>query len=117
MVWRALRRCLIVLAVTAVVVAVVRALRGPQAPAFDTPPPAPSGPPDLGRPVLMAVPDPEPWVAPVDGACPEGFPVKAKTGSGIYHLPGMQAYERTRPDRCYADAEGAEADGFRPAKR
>ena len=32
-------------------------------------------------------------------------------------LPGMFAYDRTRPDRCYPDAATAEADGLRPAKR
>lgn len=54
---------------------------------------------------------------PVDGACPVGFPVKAKARSGIYHEPGMLAYERTRPDRCYASSEDARSDGFRAAKR
>lgn len=101
---------LVVLA--AIVSAVVRALRGPEAPAFDAAPPEP------GRPVLVAVPDPEPdWVEPVEGACPEGYPVKLKLSSGIFHLPGMQAYERTQPDRCYRDAASAEADGYRAAKR
>jgi hypothetical protein len=37
--------------------------------------------------------------------------------SRIYHLPGMAAYERTVPDRCYVDAAAAEADGLRIAKR
>ena len=27
------------------------------------------------------------WVAPVDGECPEGFPIKANDNSGIYHVP------------------------------
>jgi hypothetical protein len=57
------------------------------------------------------------WVEPVDGACPDGYPVKAKLKSGLFHLPGMFAYERTNPDRCYASAADAEADGLRPAKR
>lgn len=57
------------------------------------------------------------WVEPTDGACPTSHPVKAKLASAIYHLPGMLNYERTRPDRCYADAAGAEADGLRAAKR
>jgi hypothetical protein len=35
----------------------------------------------------------------------------------IYHLPGMLAYDRTQPDRCYRDAPAAEADGLRKAKR
>ncbi len=56
------------------------------------------------------------WVAPVDGQCPEGYPVKANDNSGIYHLPGGRFYDRTIPERCYASAEGAEADGYRRAK-
>lgn len=57
------------------------------------------------------------WVDPVDGACPDGYPIKAKLKSGIYHQPGGLAYDRTKPDRCYATAEAAEADGLRAAKR
>jgi len=52
-----------------------------------------------------------------DGACPLTHPVKAKLTSGIYHVPGGGNYDRTKPDRCYASAEAAEADGLRPAKR
>jgi hypothetical protein len=58
-----------------------------------------------------------PWIESVVGECPPTHPVKAKMGSGIYHLPGMAAYARTNPDRCYIDATAAEADGLRPAKR
>jgi hypothetical protein len=43
--------------------------------------------------------------------------VKVKLSSGIFHEPGMLAYDRTTPDRCYRDAASAEADGFRRAKR
>lgn len=57
------------------------------------------------------------WVEPVEGLCPDGYPVKAKVRSGIYHRPGVTAYGRTTPDRCYPSAEAAEADGLRPAKR
>lgn len=58
------------------------------------------------------------WLPPGgDGSCPDGFPVKAKERSRLYHLPGMFAYARTTPDRCYRDAEAAEADGFTRAKR
>ncbi len=57
------------------------------------------------------------WVAPIDGGCPPGYPIKAKTGSQIFHQPGGLSYERTRPDRCYPSPEAAEADGFRAAKR
>lgn len=54
---------------------------------------------------------------PVDGACPPGFPVKGKRGSGIYHVPGGLSYERTVPDRCYETPADAEADGLRAARR
>ena len=57
------------------------------------------------------------WVEPVEGACPATHPVKAKLSSGIFHVPGAQMYERTKADRCYADAEAAEADGLRASKR
>ncbi len=57
------------------------------------------------------------WVEAIHGASPDGYPVKVKVRSGIFHLPGMLNYERTTPDRCYASAAAAEADGFRPAKR
>lgn len=57
------------------------------------------------------------WVAPEAGSCPASHPVKAKLSSGVFHLPGMMYYERTNPDRCYADAAAAEADGLRQAKR
>ena len=46
-----------------------------------------------------------------------GYDIKVKLESGIYHRPGMFAYERTRADRWYASPEDAEADGFRAAKR
>lgn len=56
------------------------------------------------------------WVVPVDGGCPDGYPVKANDNSGIYHVPGGRFYERTVPERCYARAQDAEADGYRAAK-
>ena len=56
------------------------------------------------------------WLAPIDGACPEGYPVKASERSGIYHLPGGRFYDRTKPDRCYTTAAAAEADGYRASK-
>lgn len=58
-----------------------------------------------------------PWVDPVEGVCPTTHPVKAKLASRLFHLPGMFAYARTRPDRCYVDAAAATADGFIQAKR
>jgi hypothetical protein len=59
----------------------------------------------------------EPWVEPVDGACPDSHPIKGKLSSKIFHVPGGFNYPRTRPDRCYLDAATAEAEGLRPSKR
>lgn len=57
------------------------------------------------------------WVEPVGSVCPPSHPVKAKLASRLYHLPGMFAYARAVPDRCYATPEQAEADGLTRAKR
>ena len=77
---------------------------------------APEWPP-LGIPPDTARTPNRAWVsAAPDGTCPDGFPVKVKESSGIFHVPGGRFHERTRPDRCYATAEAAEADGYRPSK-
>jgi hypothetical protein len=52
----------------------------------------------------------------VDGHCPDGYPVKVNESSGIFHVPGGRFYARTIPDRCYAVADDAVADGYRQAK-
>jgi hypothetical protein len=70
-------------------------------------------------PLVEAVADDPPvstWVSPVDGACPSGYPVKGNANSRIYHVPGGRFYDRTVPERCYASAADAEADGYRAAK-
>jgi hypothetical protein len=59
----------------------------------------------------------EAWIAPIDGVCPATHPIKGNAQSGIFHVPGGQSYDRTVPERCYASAADAEADGFRQAKR
>ena len=84
--------------------------------------PFPSPPRPVPRPQPVAASQktasaPTAWVEPEDGACPVTHPVKAKIASGIFHVPGGLSYDRTRPDRCYIDAAGAESDGLRPAKR
>lgn len=62
--------------------------------------------------------EPRHWVTcEDDGTCPASHPIKAKDSSGLYHVPGGNAYERTIPDRCYRSAEDAEADGYSPAQR
>ena len=63
-------------------------------------------------------PAPSPdWIAPVDGACPLTHPVKGKTSSKIYHVPGGRFYDSTVPERCYRDEAAAEGDGMRASKR
>jgi hypothetical protein len=57
------------------------------------------------------------WVEPTGAVCPNTHPVKAKMASGLFHLPGMLNYVRTRPDRCYASEEAARADGLAKSKR
>ena len=59
---------------------------------------------------------PQRWVEPINGDCPDGYPVKANDNSRIYHVPGGRFYERTAAERCYANADDALADGYRPAK-
>ncbi len=56
------------------------------------------------------------WVPAVEGECTIDHPIKANDNSGIYHVPGGRFYDRTRAERCYADAEDAAADGYRQAK-
>ena len=106
-------------------------------PVDDTPPPteaaAPAtAPSDADTPSATVVPEgaggvpvadeptpsDSPWAEPTaDGSCPDGFPIKAKMKSKIFHEPGQLNYDRTTPDRCYRDAATAVADGLRAAKR
>jgi hypothetical protein len=79
-------------------------------------------PSTAGGPVVAvtSVDEPAPddgGIEPVDGTCPGTHPVKVKVRSGLFHLPGMSAYERTLPDRCFVDEAAAEAAGFTRAKR
>jgi hypothetical protein len=57
------------------------------------------------------------WVEPTGSTCPPSHPVKAKLTSRLFQVPGMFAYDRTRPDRCYTDEAAAVAEGFTRAKR
>ena len=83
----------------------------------------PSGPDATAPAATGAEPaPPEPiaataWLPPLDdGSTPDGYPIKAKDSSGIFHVPGGRFHGRTTPDRCYASAEAAEADGYRRSK-
>ena len=130
------RKLAVVAVIVAVVVVLLNKLRGEAAPQFSNHPTVSGGPlpdspaADAGEdaeggwvqlePLPTELHAPEPvarWVEPVDGACPDGYPVKAKLKSGIFHEPDSATYERTHPDRCYASAADAEADGLRPPKR
>jgi hypothetical protein len=99
------RRVLVVGALAGVAVAAVAAVaarrrRSPRVPAAPLAPPVPA------------------WIDPDDaGDCPVSHPIKGKVRTGIFHPPGAFAYGRTHADRCYRDAEAAEADGLRAAKR
>ena len=77
--------------------------------------PSPNDAPLVTESATAEMPAPT-WVAPVDGACPSGYPIKGNSNSRIYHVPGGRFYDRTVPERCYATAADAEADGYRAAK-
>lgn len=51
-----------------------------------------------------------------DGSVPDGYPVKVKESSGIFHVPGGRFYDRTNGDRHYPSPEAAAADGYRQSK-
>lgn len=97
-----------------ITIAVVKALRGRRDARELASPPggrwAPMPPP-------VAAQTQPAWVAPEGGSCPATHPIKAKLASGLFHLPGMLAYERTKADRCYATEQAAESDGLTRAKR
>lgn len=57
------------------------------------------------------------WVEPSGKTCPSSHPLKANESSKIFHPPDGLSYERTRPDRCYANEAAAESDGYRKARR
>jgi len=50
-------------------------------------------------------------------SCPVDYPIKANQRSGIYHMPGDLAYDRTVPTYCYQSEASAERDGYRHAYR
>lgn len=106
--------------VAAGVVALVRwrRLESDRHPSFASPAWPPIEPSATPTPALVGAPGEVPprWLPPVDGVPPEGYPVKANDASMIYHVPGGRFYERTRPERCYADTADAIADGYRAAK-
>ena len=104
------RRIVLIVAVVGLGFVVARARRAALAPEPDRDPWSTEPPIALEEQELA-------WIEPIADECPPTHPVKAKLGSGIYHVPGGAMYARTKPDRCYVDPAAAEADGLRPAKR
>lgn len=89
-------------------------------------PPSTATPASAASPITtlhsnIEVPEPpqgQRWVEPDEhGSCRASHPIKANADSGIYHRPDGAFYERTKAERCYADAADAESDGFRAARR
>jgi hypothetical protein len=94
------------------------ATASPAPPRPTAPPPTPpSAPPAAAAaaPESVTANTQQRWREPVDGACPDGYPIKVAK-SGIYHVPGGRSYDRTTAERCYVNADEAEADGYRRAK-
>ena len=56
---------------------------------------------------------------PQGAACPEDRPIKGNQGqrAWIYHRPGQEYYGATTPEACFANAEEAEAAGYRASKK
>ncbi len=117
----ALRRTILLVALAAGVGALVSWRRGHSATPVPSAPP--QWPPLPGQPTTPTlVPTPAPAAVPGwlpandDGSTPPSHPIKANQSSGIFHVPGGRFYDRTKPERCYATAAEAEADGYRQSK-
>jgi hypothetical protein len=55
--------------------------------------------------------------APSGMSCPASHPIKGNRTSMIYHPPGGEFYEQTRPEDCFAAPADAEAAGYRASLR
>ena len=55
--------------------------------------------------------------APSGMTCPGSHPIKANRPSMIYHPPGGEFYDATRPEDCFAAPADAEAAGYRRSAR
>lgn len=49
--------------------------------------------------------------------CPKSKPIKGNAQSGIYHLPSGQFYDKTRPERCFANEKDAQEAGYRRSSK
>ncbi len=61
--------------------------------------------------IAQGVPPSDEWT------CPPSHPIKGNANSMIYHSPGQQAYNKTKPEVCFAAGADAVAAGYRAAKR
>jgi len=119
---RSLRRLtalLLVVGVGAVVFRSLRSRRAGDGDATNNPTNDPEWPPfrRAAAPTRVEATDASPdWLPPADGACPDGYAIKANDNSHIYHVPGGRFYKRTVAERCYATEAAAERDGYRRAK-
>ena len=63
--------------------------------------------------------DPPPPVpgrtTPSGSDCPEAYPIKANRETGVYVVPGQEAYDRTVPAECFASELDARAAGYQRA--
>ena len=109
-----LRRIMFLAVVAMVAFVAVRWFSRPREPLASA---APAWPPlePLTAKAATAV-APSTWVPSDSGSCPLERPIKANDNSGIFHVPGGRFYDRTRAERCYAEAADAIADGYRAAK-
>lgn len=56
-------------------------------------------------------------VAPIGPyTCPASHPIKLNADSGIYHLPGQEFYDVTKPEGCARTEADAQAAGYRRRK-
>lgn len=101
---------------------------------FNTSTPLASNPlPTASLPPGFVAPTPVPTAAPVPTraapvqsstgpvagsglTCPAGYPVKANTNSGIFHVPGQRFYDATNARNCYATEAAAQTAGFRKSQ-
>jgi hypothetical protein len=78
------------------------------------------GPARLGLtplPAASSVPGGTGRAAPNGMACPASHPIKGNRSSMIYHRPGAEFYDQTRPEDCFASPADAEAAGYRASQR
>lgn len=77
----------------------------------------------MGSTATAQTPATRPGVQPQGMTCPVSHPIKGNftpTDSKehcLYHVPGGEFYDLTRPERCYAAEADAVQDGCRRSRR